>query len=68
MVAIPDVVGIAQLVRALDCGSRGRGFETLYPPSFSSSGIGEELKLLMALTALQATFKSTKARVAGDGM
>ena len=26
------VVGIAQLVRALDCGSRGRGFESHYPP------------------------------------
>ena len=26
------MVGIAQLVRALDCGSRGRGFESLYPP------------------------------------
>lgn len=24
---------VAQLVRALDCGSRGRGFETLHPPS-----------------------------------
>ena len=23
---------IAQLVRALDCGSRGRGFESHYPP------------------------------------
>src|SRR6266487_6086541 len=26
------VVGIAQLVRAPDCGSGGRGFETPYPP------------------------------------
>ena len=26
------MVGIAQLVRALDCGSRGRGFESHYPP------------------------------------
>lgn len=25
-------VGIAQLVRALDCGSRGRGFEPHYSP------------------------------------
>ena len=25
-------VGIAQLVRALDCGSRGRRFEPDYPP------------------------------------
>ena len=28
------MVGIAQLVRALDCGSRGRGFESLYPPQY----------------------------------
>ena len=27
------VAGIAQLVRAQDCGSWGRGFETHYPPS-----------------------------------
>lgn len=30
---------VAQLVRALDCGSRGRGFEPHHPPS---------LKLLLA--------------------
>ena len=29
---IPDVVGVAQLVRAMDCGSIGRGFESLHPP------------------------------------
>ena len=27
-----DVVGIAQLVSASDCGSEGRGFESHYPP------------------------------------
>ena len=27
-----SVVGIAQLVRAPDCGSGGRGFESHYPP------------------------------------
>jgi hypothetical protein len=26
------MAGIAQLVRAPDCGSGGRGFETHYPP------------------------------------
>ncbi len=26
------MVGIAQLVRASDCGSEGRGFESHYPP------------------------------------
>jgi len=25
---------VAQLVRASDCGSEGRGFETHHPPSF----------------------------------
>ena len=28
------MVGIAQLVSASDCGSEGRGFESLYPPAF----------------------------------
>ena len=27
-----NMVGVAQLVRASDCGSEGRGFESLYPP------------------------------------
>ena len=26
------MVGVAQLVSASDCGSEGRGFESLYPP------------------------------------
>jgi hypothetical protein len=29
---------VAQLVRALDCGSRGRGFETHHPPSDTPDG------------------------------
>ncbi len=28
----PVMVGIAQLASASDCGSEGRGFESLYPP------------------------------------
>jgi hypothetical protein len=28
------MVVVAQLVRALDCGSRGRGFEPRHPPIF----------------------------------
>ncbi len=31
----PKMVVVAQLVRALDCGSRGRGFEPRHPPIFS---------------------------------
>jgi hypothetical protein len=34
---IDFAAGIAQLVRAPDCGSGGRGFETHYPPSSSST-------------------------------
>ena len=30
------MVVVAQLVRALDCGSRGRGFETRPPPLFEN--------------------------------
>ena len=32
-----EMVVVAQLVRALDCGSRGRGFEPRHPPIFSFS-------------------------------
>ena len=31
--AIPKMVDVAQLVRALDCGSRGRRFKSGLPPS-----------------------------------
>ena len=31
--AIPKMVDVAQLVRALDCGSRGRRFEPGLPPA-----------------------------------
>lgn len=31
-IAFAKTVNIAQLVRALDCGSRGRGFESHYSP------------------------------------
>ncbi len=30
-----QMVVVAQLVRALDCGSRGRGFEPRHPPIFN---------------------------------
>ena len=29
-----NMVDVAQLVRALDCGSKGRGFEPHLPPGF----------------------------------
>ena len=35
MVTQANVVGIAQLVSAPDCGSGGQGFESLYPPFHS---------------------------------
>ena len=31
---VSEMVGVAQLVRAPDCGSGGRGFETRHPPHF----------------------------------
>ncbi len=34
-------VGIAQLVSAPDCGSGGRGFESLYPPHFPAGAHGD---------------------------
>ncbi len=40
---------IAQLVRASDCGSEGRGFETHYPPP-----MGQMLKFDLFLFLLKA--------------
>ena len=34
-----DLVGIAQLVRAPDCGSGGRRFESVYSPHFIYNGM-----------------------------
>ncbi len=39
------MVGIAQLGRALDCGSSCRGFESRYPPQFSFGKLGPELAM-----------------------
>ncbi len=33
------MVDVAQVVRALDCGSRGRGFESHPPPCIMDSGV-----------------------------
>jgi|GEM_PF-3283409 hypothetical protein len=38
-----QMVVVAQLVRALDCGSRGRGFEPRHPPIFSFSRVVNEI-------------------------
>ena len=38
-----DMVGIAQLVRAPDCGSGCRGFESHYPPHITSSRKGRSI-------------------------
>ena len=43
-----QMVVVAQLVRALDCGSRGRGFEPRHPPIFFLFG-GLPLFLLILL-------------------
>ena len=37
------MVDIAQLVRALDCGSRGRGFESHYLPNKFKPRFSEDL-------------------------
>jgi hypothetical protein len=33
-----DMVVVAQLVRASDCGSEGRGFESRHPPKVKKAG------------------------------
>ena len=38
------LVGIVQLVRALDCGSRGRRFESDYPPHFLYWAVAKSVK------------------------
>ena len=37
------MVRVAQLVRALDCGSRGRGFESRLSPFFNERYSGQAL-------------------------
>ncbi len=37
------MVVVAQLVRALDCGSRGRGFETHLPPIKKKGGVSVKI-------------------------
>ena len=45
------MVGIAQLVSAPDCGSGGRGFESLYPPcKEQSAGLRDRIYLLNGLS------------------
>ena len=44
------MVGVAQLVRAPDCGSGCRGFESLYPPH-RRSGIGKRSQSLISFSA-----------------
>ena len=57
------MVGIAQLVSAPDCGSGGRGFESLYPP-FTNCHYG---KLGAMMGYRQAVRHSTlTAAVAGS--
>ncbi len=36
------MVVVAQLVRALDCGSRGRRFETGLPPFLTLAALGQD--------------------------
>ena len=43
-----DMVGIAQLVSAPDCGSGGREFESLYPPQQKKEGPGDKEQALLA--------------------
>ena len=54
---IGDMVGIAQLVSASDCGSEGPGFESLYPPFFilglSPSGKAQGFDPCITLVRIQ---------------
>ena len=49
------MVGIAQLVSAPDCGSGGRGFESLYPPynGLSPSGKAQGFDPCITLVRIQ---------------
>ena len=38
--AVPKTVVVAQLVRASDCDSEGRGFEPHHPPTYSRLSAG----------------------------
>ena len=52
------MVVVAQLVRALDCGSRGRGFKSHHPPKNKIKGHSNEpLFLFIFLPQLIYTFE-----------
>ena len=64
-----QMVDVAQLVRVTDCGSEGRGFESLLPPHLNKPfGCAERLVLYMMATArligqkayINATFLTNK--------
>ncbi len=75
---LPEVVSVAQLGRALDCGSSGRGFESLHspqlPPWFAVDtplpGLGRSLRSLSAIASLPGSgcpLRSGRFRAAAIG-
>ena len=54
------MVNVAQLVRALDCGSKGRGFESHLSPSFSVKQEGhpsKEMSFLVFMPFYSSMYK-----------
>ena len=54
-----DMVDIAQLVRASDCGSEGRGFESRFPPEPQLSTIGKEVFIFIRFVLGNHVLKNT---------
>ena len=61
------MVGMAQLVSAPDCGSGGRGFESLYPPHIlgCSLVVGQQTLTLPVLVRFQPSQPKRKDRLVG---
>ena len=52
-----QMVDVAQLVRVTDCGSEGRGFESLLPPELNKPfGFAERLVLYMKVLSIIGLF------------
>ncbi len=56
--APPKMVVVAQLVRALDCGSRGRGFKSHLPPKIKKAASLEAAFLVLKLFNMLLAYQS----------
>jgi hypothetical protein len=59
----PKMVDVAQLVRALDCGSSGRGFESHLPPKQQKTGFRKKDRFFFLATDAGVCEQKKKKRL-----